>query len=70
MLAEDLEPFFQPDLERRIYAVQSDRLREVDHWLDKFRAFWLPRLDAPATEIAGKSENGANKSDGAASNCL
>jgi DNA-binding transcriptional ArsR family regulator len=37
---------------RRIYAVQSGRLREVDEWLDKFRAFWLPRLDALATEVA------------------
>jgi DNA-binding transcriptional ArsR family regulator len=37
---------------RRIYSVQSGRLREVDDWLDKFRAFWLPRLDALATEVA------------------
>jgi DNA-binding transcriptional ArsR family regulator len=37
---------------RRIYAVESARLREVDAWLDKFRAFWAPRLDALATEIA------------------
>jgi DNA-binding transcriptional ArsR family regulator len=37
---------------RRIYAVQPGRLREVDDWLDKFRAFWLPRLDALATEVA------------------
>jgi hypothetical protein len=32
--------------------VQSRRLREVDDWLDKFRTFWLPRLDALATEVA------------------
>jgi DNA-binding transcriptional ArsR family regulator len=37
---------------RRIYAVQPARLREVDDWLDRFRAFWLPRLDALATEVA------------------
>jgi DNA-binding transcriptional ArsR family regulator len=37
---------------RRIYAVQSGRLREVDDWLDKFRTTWLPRLDALATEVA------------------
>jgi DNA-binding transcriptional ArsR family regulator len=37
---------------RRIYAVQSGRLREIDDWLDRFRAFWLPRLDALATEVA------------------
>ena len=27
-------------------------LREVDAWLDRFRAEWQPRLDALATEIA------------------
>jgi hypothetical protein len=37
---------------RRICAVQPRRLREVDDWLDRFRAFWRPRLDALATEIA------------------
>jgi DNA-binding transcriptional ArsR family regulator len=37
---------------RRIYAVESERLREVDAWLEKFRALWVPRLDALATEIA------------------
>jgi hypothetical protein len=37
---------------RRIYAVESERLPEVDAWLEKFRALWVPRLDALATEIA------------------
>ena len=37
---------------RRIYAVEPRRLREVDDWLDRFRALWLPRLDALATEVA------------------
>ncbi|MGF6433685.1 MULTISPECIES: ArsR/SmtB family transcription factor [Bradyrhizobium] len=37
---------------RRIYAVEPARLREVHDWLDRFRAFWLPRLDAIATEVA------------------
>ncbi len=37
---------------RRIYAVEPGRLREVDVWLDRFRAFWLPRPDALATEVA------------------
>jgi len=42
----------RPDGARRIYSVQSGRLREVDDWLDRFRAIWLPRLDALATEVA------------------
>ena len=37
---------------RRIYAVEPGRLREVDDWLDRFRVFWLPKLDALATEVA------------------
>jgi len=42
----------RPEGARRIYAVEPARLREVDDWLDRFRAFWLPRLDALATEVA------------------
>ncbi len=37
---------------RRIYAVDAAPLAEVDAWLARFRAFWAPRLDALATEIA------------------
>lgn len=37
---------------RRIYAVDVDPLQDVDAWLDQFRAFWEPKLDALETEIA------------------
>ncbi len=37
---------------RRVYAVDPAPLREVDAWLDRFRAFWDQRLDALDTEIA------------------
>ena len=37
---------------RRLYAVDATPLREVDDWLDRFRAFWGQRLDALATELA------------------
>lgn len=37
---------------RRIYALQTAPLREVDAWLDGFRNIWAPKLDALATEIA------------------
>ena len=42
----------QADGTRRIYAVQAEPFAEVDAWLDQFRRFWGPRLDALATEIA------------------
>jgi DNA-binding transcriptional ArsR family regulator len=38
--------------QRRLYAVNANALRDVDEWLDAFRRFWTPRLDALATEIA------------------
>ena len=37
---------------RRLYTVDITPLREVDHWLDRFRRFWDQRLDALATELA------------------
>ena len=42
----------RPEGARRLYAVNAEPLRDVDAWLDHFRAFWTPRLDALATEIA------------------
>ncbi|MEO8510037.1 MAG: metalloregulator ArsR/SmtB family transcription factor [Chloroflexota bacterium] len=42
---------------RRLYAVDSDPIREVDQWLEHFRGFWSQPLDALATELArGKRE--------------
>ena len=42
---------------RRLYSVDSLPLREIDAWLDRFRGFWEPKLDALATEVArGKSK--------------
>jgi DNA-binding transcriptional ArsR family regulator len=37
---------------RRIYAVDARPLAEVDAWLEQFRRFWAPPLEALATEIA------------------
>lgn len=37
---------------RRLYAVNAEPMREVDLWLDRFRAFWVPRMEALATEVA------------------
>ena len=42
----------RPEGARRLYAVNPEPLRDVDDWLDHFRAFWTPHLDALATEIA------------------
>ncbi len=37
---------------RRLYAVNPAGLRAVDVWLDRFRRFWTPHLDALETELA------------------
>ena len=42
----------RPDGVRRLYAVNAEPLQDVDAWLDRFRAFWTPHLDALATEVA------------------
>jgi len=42
---------------RRIYGVGGAPMREADLWLERFRAFWAPKLEALATEVArGKRE--------------
>jgi DNA-binding transcriptional ArsR family regulator len=42
----------RPEGTRRLYAVNSGPLREVDVWLDRFRRYWTPHLDALSTELA------------------
>jgi DNA-binding transcriptional ArsR family regulator len=42
----------RPEGARRLYAVNPEPLQDVDAWLNRFRAFWTPHLDALATEIA------------------
>ena len=42
----------RPSGTRRLYAVNSEPLREVDAWLGHFRRFWTPHLEALATELA------------------
>lgn len=37
---------------RRLYVVNPEPLRDVDGWLDRFRRFWSPHLDALETELA------------------
>ncbi|HEX6240049.1 MAG TPA: metalloregulator ArsR/SmtB family transcription factor [Polyangiales bacterium] len=37
---------------RRVYAVEAAPLQQVDGWLERFRRFWDPPLEALAMEIA------------------
>jgi DNA-binding transcriptional ArsR family regulator len=52
---------------RRLYAVNAEPLREVADWLDPFRRFWAPHLEALATELArGRRERRLRDSPGPA----
>jgi len=42
----------RPEGTRRLYAVNSVPLQELDAWLDRFRRFWTPHLEALTTELA------------------
>jgi DNA-binding transcriptional ArsR family regulator len=42
----------RPDGARRIYRIDTAPLQEIDQWLNQFRHFWEPKLDALATEVA------------------
>ena len=54
----------RPDGARRLYSVRTDPLRDVDAWLDRFRADWTSPLDALATELArGRRRLDASGSD-------
>ena len=53
----------RPEGTRRLYAVESGPLREVDAWLGRFRRFWTPHLEALATELVrGRRERRAEDS--------
>lgn len=49
---------------RRVYTVDPAPLQEVDAWLERFRSFWAPKLDALATEVArGKRKRAIEQRD-------
>jgi DNA-binding transcriptional ArsR family regulator len=37
---------------RRLYAVDTAPLQELDEWLGRYRRYWTQRLDALGTELA------------------
>lgn len=51
----------RPEGARRIYAIETAPLREVDQWVEQFRIHWEPKLDALATEVARGKRNRRKK---------
>lgn len=37
---------------RRVYALDTSGLQEIDQWLSPFRQFWTPKFEALVTEVA------------------
>jgi DNA-binding transcriptional ArsR family regulator len=35
----------EPDGQRRVYHLDPAPLREIDHWLGRYRRFWARKLD-------------------------
>lgn len=48
---------------KRLYSLNPEPLRGVDEWIDPFRQFWNPRLDALSTEIARGKRNRHTRND-------
>jgi DNA-binding transcriptional ArsR family regulator len=46
---------------RRIYSVEVEPMQAVDAWLDRFRSFWEPKLNALETEIARGKKKRRNR---------
>lgn len=42
----------RPEGTRRLHTVNPQPLQDIDAWLDHFRRFWTPPLQALATELA------------------
>jgi DNA-binding transcriptional ArsR family regulator len=53
---------------RRLYSVDPAPLREVDAWLESFRRFWSPKLDALGTELA-RGARERRQASGSAGSC-
>lgn len=47
----------RPEGTRRIYSVKTAPLQDIDEWLETFRHFWEPKLDALTTEVARGKRN-------------
>jgi DNA-binding transcriptional ArsR family regulator len=52
-----------PDGARRLYSLNPRPLKQIDAWLDPFRAFWTHRLEALATEVARGKKARRKKSE-------
>jgi DNA-binding transcriptional ArsR family regulator len=48
------------DAQRRVYSLQPAALKDLDRWLEPYRAMWEQRLGALHTEVARGKKGNAN----------
>ncbi len=53
----------RPEGARRLYALDGQPLQDIEAWLDRFRRFWAPHLDALETELARGRRQARVRSD-------
>ena len=53
----------RPENQQRFYSLKPEPFRDLDDWLDQYRALWEARLDHFATALAARA--GSRKSTGA-----
>ena len=46
---------------KRLYSLRPDRFREMDDWLNRYRALWTARLDAFGEALQRKQQQRARK---------
>src|SRR3954471_2962927 len=46
------------DAQRRLYCIRPEPLREIDAWLEPYRAMWSERLDAHERGLDEMSDKG------------
>ncbi len=51
----------RPEGPRRLYAIDTAPLQQVDEWLEHFRGFWTHKLAALHTEVARGKKARATK---------
>jgi DNA-binding transcriptional ArsR family regulator len=48
---------------QRVYRLNAQPLREVDHWLEKYRAFWLTNLASLKRHVEAHTKEENNESN-------
>lgn len=52
------------DAQRRMYRIQPEPLKELEAWLEPFRRFWSPHLDALERHLDRKYVDQPNEEQG------